>query len=278
MITLRERWAVWGRAGRRSARRWLLTGVTRGLNRLRPLAPPSVWFVLVALRSAAGSGPLLTRPHARRALVLAPHPDDETIGCGGCVALLADAGADVRVLVASAGEASVGDASAASTGAARAEELGVACGILGATVEGVLSLPDGGLSGHEEAVTAAVDAVVARFRPDVVFAPWPLDEHPDHRAVCRALAACPSLERPTEIWCYEVWAALVPNRLVDISSSWERKRRALKAHVSAGASFDPTAHLALNRWRSIAGLGGVGQAEAYLVLTPDELRRLIRGL
>jgi len=253
--------------------------ITAVFDRLRPVAPPAVWFSFVALRSAAGKGPLFTRPSAKRALVLAPHPDDETIGCGGCVALLAEDGAEVRVLASSAGEASTArpSRSTRTTAQERTSALYAACSTLGATVEGILPLPDGDLTNHEEAITGPIDAVLARFRPDIVFVPWPLDDHPDHVAVCRALAACNALQASTAIWCYEVWSALTPNRLVDISPWWGRKYDALQAYSRSAGSSDLTAHLALNRWRSIVGLGGVGQVEAFLVLSTDEFRLLVSG-
>jgi LmbE family N-acetylglucosaminyl deacetylase len=268
-----------GRKTRAAARRALLSATVSALDRLRPVAPPAVWFSLVAMRSAVGTGPVLTRPQARRALVLAPHPDDETIGVGGSVALLADAGADVRVLTASCGEASVANPAmaAAATAAARAGELACACAILGASLIDVLGLPDGDLGHHQAALTASINTVLVDFRPDIVFVPWPLDDHPDHVAVCRALAAAVALPVVSEVWCYEVWTALPPNRMVDISAWWDRKRDALRAHHSAGASFDPTAHLALSRWRSIAALSGAGHAEAFMVLRPDQFRQLVEG-
>jgi len=258
----------------------LLSLTTKVLARLRPVAPPAVWFALVAFRSAAGSGPLLTRPRAKRALVLAPHPDDETIGCGGCVALLVEDGTEVQVLLASSGEASVADPSlsAEATALARTQEFDAACSILGARVARVLKFPDGELTAHQEEMTASVDVILSSFRPDIVFVPWPLDDHPDHRAVCRALAGCHNLRSTSEIWCYEVWSALTPNRVIDVSPWWDQKVKALSAHSSAAVAFDTSAHLALNRWRSIAGLGGGGHAEAYLVLGPDQFHRLVADL
>jgi LmbE family N-acetylglucosaminyl deacetylase len=267
------------RTGRVWARRMLLSGLTTFVDRLRPLTPPAAWSSLLALRSAAGRGPVFTRPAADRALVLAPHPDDETIGCGGCVALLAEEGTDVRVLAASSGEASTASPSrsARKTAQSRASDLEAACSILGATVEDVLALPDGDLSNHEDAIALSIGNVLARFRPDVVFVPWPLDDHPDHLAVCRALAASTGLQASTKIWCYEVWSALTPNRMVDISPWWDQKNAALQAHAKSAGSSDLTAHLALNRWRSIVGLSGVGQVEAYLVLSPKEFCRLVEA-
>ena len=255
----------------------LLSVLTAFLDRVRPVAPPAVWSSLIALRSAIGRGPLFTRPSADRALVLAAHPDDETIGCGGCIALLAKEGTEVRVLAASSGEANTArpSKSARATALTRASDLEAACSILGATVEGILGFPDGNLTNHQDALTASIDDVLARFRPDIVFVPWPLDDHPDHLAVCRALASCTGLQAPTKIWCYEVWSALIPNRLVDISPWWDQKNAALQAHTNAAGLTDLTAHLALNRWRSIVGLSGVGQVEAYLVLSPEEFRRLV---
>jgi LmbE family N-acetylglucosaminyl deacetylase len=256
-------------------RRVIVRAVVRVLNRLRPIASPTVWFTLSALVSAAGKGPLVTRPSADRVLVLAPHPDDETIGCGGCVALLAASGADVRVLSMSSGENRLpGGARAETEAFDRVRELKRACTILGATLAGALTLPDGELGRHQAAMTSAVDVLIRSFRPEIIFVPWLLDDHPDHRALSQALAACDSLSETSEIWCYEIWAALPPNRLVDVSPWWETKEKALASHESGFRTFDLSAHLALGRWRAIAGLGGHGYAEAYQVLSPVDFREL----
>jgi N-acetylglucosamine malate deacetylase 1 len=258
-------------------RRVIVRAVVRAMNRLRPIAPPTVWFTLSALVSAAGNGPLVTRPSADRVLVLAPHPDDETIGCGGCIALLAASGADVRVLSLSSGESRLpGSARAEAEPFDRVNELERACTILGATLEGALTLPDGELNRHQSVITSAVDNLIRSFRPEIIFVPWLLDGHSDHRALGQALAACHSLSETSEIWCYEIWTALPPNRLVDVSAWWETKERALASHVSGFRSFDLSAHLALGRWRAIAGLSGHGYAEAYQVLSPVDFRELSR--
>jgi LmbE family N-acetylglucosaminyl deacetylase len=65
--------------------------------------------------------------------------------------------------------------------------------------------------------------------------------------------------------------------MVDISPWWDQKNAALQAHAKSAGSSDLTAHLALNRWRSIVGLSGVGQVEAYLVLSPKEFCRLVEA-
>jgi N-acetylglucosamine malate deacetylase 1 len=259
-------------------RRLIVRAVVRALNRLRPIAPPTLWFTLSALVSAAGKGPVVTRPWADRVLVLAPHPDDETIGCGGCIALLAASGADVRVLSLSSGENLLsGVAPVEAEPFDRVAELERACTILGATLAGALTLPDGELGRHQPAVTSAVDTLIRAFRPEIIFVPWLLDDHPDHRALSQAVAACPGLTDTSEIWCYEVWAALPPNRIVDVSPWWEKKQAALASHESGFRSFDLSAHLALGRWRAIAGLSGHGFAEAYLVLSPTHFRDLAKG-
>jgi N-acetylglucosamine malate deacetylase 1 len=256
------------------ARRVIVRAVVRALNRLRPIAPPTLWFTLSAAVSAAGKGPLVTRPCADRVLVLAPHPDDETIGGGGCIALLAASGTDVRVLSLSSGESPLPGTRNGAESSARVRELERACTILGATVEGALTLPDGELGRHQSAITSAVDTLVRSFRPEIIFVPWLLDEHPDHRALSQAVAACDNLSEIREIWCYEVWAALPPNRIVDVSPWWEKKQKALASHESGFRSFDLSAHLALGRWRAIAGLSGHGYAEAYQVLSPGDFRAL----
>ena len=78
-----------------------------------------------------------------------------------------------------------------------------------------------------------------------------------------------------DVWAYEVWGALTPNRIVDVTSAWPTKEAALRCHAGSDA-FDLDSHLALGRWRSIFGLSGKGYAEAFLALEASEFAQLVR--
>ena len=75
----------------------------RLVARAKPLVPERARQILSTLRSFAGDGPIVGTPAFRRVLAVAAHPDDETVGCGGLLALLADAGAVVDVCFATDG-------------------------------------------------------------------------------------------------------------------------------------------------------------------------------
>ena len=130
----------------------------------------------------------------RRAVVVAPHPDDETLAVGGLIALLLAGGARVVLVAATDGEASHPASTAATPDrlrAVRAAETEQALGALGpGHVEQVrLRLPDGALSAHEAALGAAL---AGRLHPgDWCVAPFEDDGHPDHDVAGRvARAAC----------------------------------------------------------------------------------------
>ena len=262
-------------AGSPRIRRRLLSWATRLMAAVRPLTPPSALGLILTARSLVGSGPVVSFPAARRALVLAPHPDDETIGCGGTAALLVGGGATVTVVIASSGEMSVavgGDA--LEVARRRREEAAAACGLLGTSQPIFLGLPDGGLMANRAMLSSRIRQLLLDRRPTVVFAPWPLDAHPDHIAVAAALAD--ALDgSDLEVWGYEVWGALTPNRIVDVTSVWPIKEAALRCHAGSDA-FDLDSHLALGRWRSIFGLSGKGYAEAFLALEASEFAQLVR--
>lgn len=251
--------------------------VPRSLVRLAARAkrhvPEPAWPLLLSLRSVAGGGPLVAPPGAQRALVLAPHPDDESVGCGGTVATLVDAGAAVTVAFATDGERTVGSTETEPvTGAARRAEADVACALLGATPR-FLGLGDGRLAQHLDALAADVAALAAELEPEVVLCPWPLDGHPDHAAVARAVAAAArrapgSFPAGTEVWGYETWTPLPATRLVDVTAVIGLKEEALAAHATAHQAFDVRAMVGLNRYRSVHGLMGRGYAEAFLT-TPS---------
>jgi N-acetylglucosamine malate deacetylase 1 len=265
------------RSGRGLVHRRLNRAATGAIARIRPVAPPPVRSAVLYARSVAGSGPVVLRPQVERALVVAPHPDDETIGCGGTLAGLAARRSEVRCVLATAGEASVAEREAGRAGTARTRRSKAedACRVLGLAPPRFLDLPDGALDGQREALSTCIGELVADFDPQAIFAPWPLDDHPDHQAVAPALAAVP-LATSVEVWMYEVWSTLPANRIVDISDRWDAKVQALRCHEHGHRSADLSAHLALARWRSLFGLDGQGYAEAFLVTDPEGLRDLVR--
>lgn len=251
--------------------------IVRAVARAKPLVPERAWPVLLSARSLLGDGPIVGQPSFRRALVLAPHPDDESVGCGGLIALLADAGATVTVLVATDGEATRGAAAAGPTVASRRrDEARAACRALGAEEPRFAGLPDGRLAEHLPELTAAVARAAGELRPDVVLVPWFGDGHPDHRALSEAVADA-HLDHPAvEIWGCETWTPLPANRIVDVTRVIERKRSAIEAHETAHLAFDVSAVIGLNRYRSLHGLMGRGYAEAFLAATPGGYASLLR--
>ncbi len=214
-------------------------------------------------------------PEWSRVLILAAHPDDESVGAAGTLALLCDAGAVVTAVLATDGEATRGSAGdPATTGALRREEARAACRILGVGDVRHLGLADGGLPGSVDALASSISSVVAEVEPEVVLLPWWLDDHPDHQALSSALAVA-DVSGSLEVWGYETWTPLPANRLVDITQVLDRKRRALAEHRTAHLAFDVSAALGLNRWRSIHGLMGVGHAEAFVAAPLAEYRELV---
>jgi LmbE family N-acetylglucosaminyl deacetylase len=134
-------------------------------------------------------------------LVVAAHPDDEVLGVGGIMGRLAAAGARLRVVAVTDGEASHPGDGAAGLAARRAAERAAALCHLGAQSAEVirLQLPDTGVAQHETGLAGRLGRLAAGF--DTCLAPWDGDAHPDHEAAGRAArAAVPGT------LCYPVWA------------------------------------------------------------------------
>jgi N-acetylglucosamine malate deacetylase 1 len=249
--------------------------VMRMLARGKPFVPDALWPMLNTVASSLGSGPLVGTPPLRRVLALCAHPDDEAIGCAGTLALLAASGAKIAMVYATRGDATRGSALPADEiGRRREAEARKACEILGLPAPRFLAFADGTLGGQLDGLSEAIGRVVGDFKPDAIFVPWLLDGHSDHRAMSLALTRLDPLPS-VEVWAFEWWSALPPNRLVDISEVYEKKAAAVAAHETAHLAFDVAAALALSRWRSLHGLHGKGHAEAFLAAPHAEYRKLV---
>jgi LmbE family N-acetylglucosaminyl deacetylase len=143
-------------------------------------------------------------------VVVAPHPDDETLGFGATAALLAQRGIDVQVVSVSDGGAAYGDHSPFNRfrlERIRSAELGKAARILGIGEPISLALPDGELAGHEGSLADLLIGILDAGPPGTWCATtWRGDGHPDHEAVGRAAAtavhrtAAVLLEYPVWMW------------------------------------------------------------------------------
>jgi LmbE family N-acetylglucosaminyl deacetylase len=137
-------------------------------------------------------------------VVVAAHPDDEVLGVGGTVAILAAAGVRVRLVAVTDGEASHPGADPAVLARIRAAESAAALDLLGASgIEVVrLRFPDTGLAACEEQLSAVLREQCAGF--GVCLAPWEADAHADHEAAGRAARRAGRLTG-AQVLTYPVW-------------------------------------------------------------------------
>ncbi len=151
-----------------------------------------------------------------RVIVVAPHPDDEALGCGGLLALLADVNQPARVIVMTDGSRSHPDSvshPAARLAALRGAESLAALAVLGypATAVTFMDFEDGGLPA--EGTPAFLDAtsrlkdLIVDHVPDTIVVPWRRDPHGDHQSTWRICWAAASELSIQFRWLeYPIWA------------------------------------------------------------------------
>ncbi|USJ00475.1 PIG-L family deacetylase [Xanthomonas prunicola] len=147
--------------------------------------------------------------HARRVVVVSPHPDDEVLGCGGLLAMAIDSGREVLIVSVTDGEAAYPDEDAwppTRLAAARREELRHALSCLGVDPEHVVRLDMG--DGQVRAGVIALGArLVDLLKPsDAVLVTYARDGHPDHEACAdaatRAVASCAARLIQFPVWAW----------------------------------------------------------------------------
>lgn len=130
-------------------------------------------------------------PASSRAVVVAPHPDDEVLGAGGLLAQLAHLGRDILLIAVTDGSASHPDSTRWTPerlAATRPRETAHALRILGVKRARIVrgTFPDGAVAEHENGL---IDYLLSHLDGnDVVLSTWRRDGHPDHESVGRASA------------------------------------------------------------------------------------------
>ena len=236
-----------------------------------PTFPRSGVVSLVERVLLACARPIDVACTGRPYLVVAPHPDDETLGCGATIARARHAGIPVHVVLVTDGS---GHPPAfpdrALLVSLRRDETLAACGILGVPASHVvfLGFPDGQATAHAGRVAERLAELIGRIDPERVFGPSELDNHADHRAVAAALKG---LARRGEvrggIYCYPVWfwyprfllrafcrGDFLRLRRTLAGPYLDLKKQAIAKHASQAGCLDP----------------------ANAILMPEFLRRFLR--
>jgi N-acetylglucosamine malate deacetylase 1 len=189
------------------------------------------------------------------AVVIAPHPDDESIGCGGAICRHSDAGDRVTAVFLTSGELGLKHVPREAAWETREAEAKAAGKILGIADIHFLRQPDWMLAEVIGPAAKALAEILASENPQLIYVPHPREWHPDHKAagdiLKQSLGMC-ALSVP-EIRGYEVWTPLSEYSVViDISAAMPRKLQAIRCHVSQLADFD-YAHAAqsLNAYRGV---------------------------
>ena len=263
---------------------WILRWLVRRL-----LPTRTRQFLEYVTCSVADATPpnLVSVPRVRSVLVLAPHPDDDVIGCGGTLHHHVRSGASVTVVYMTDGrlgdlrlqeDALQGDERQAlqrELVRVRRAEARAAADVLGLGELVFLDYPDGELQRSGRTV-GRMRAVLEQYRPDVIYLPFPADRHPDHVETARIFSAAVG-EAPDgcQVYAYEVWSPLYPNCMVDISDVAEVKRQALLQFATQVADNDFIHSIfGLNAYRAAFHLKSRGYAEAFFRCSPCEFRRL----
>lgn len=168
-----------------------------------------------------------------RVAVISPHPDDESVGCGGTIRRHSLNGDDVTVLFLSSGEQGGHTAAPETVGPMREREARTACGILGVAAVDFWRLPDGRLRATSDVVSRLADHF-SRTTPDRVYVTHSSESHADHRAAARlARGAADRLRRRPEVLGFEIWTPIDRiDEIVDITETIDDKIRAVRAHQS----------------------------------------------
>jgi len=218
----------------------------------------------------------------RKILVIAAHPDDEVLGCGGTIAKLASEGAEVQVLFLADGvSARESDLANDELVTRRAAARG-ACGLLGVQKVSFKDFPDNRMDTIALLdVAKVIEVEIASFAPDTIFTHHAGDLNIDHRRIheatvvaCRPQRGFPvktlllfEVPSSTEWQLPDTAAVFAPNWFVDISTTLEKKMAALDIYKDEmrdwphPRSMRAIEHLA--HWRGACV--GVDAAEAFML-------------
>lgn len=215
-----------------------------------------------------------------KVLVIAAHPDDDVIGCGGAIAAHVKSGHTVSVLYLTSGERGCPGLGPEESAKIREAEAKASNEILGSEIIDFWHLPDGKLAYTEE-LRDRLAFEIQLFGPDVLYVTHEKESHQDHRIAYRLVKEAVKLleNHNIEVLLTEVWTPQQrTDRVLCLAGIIDKKMEAIRAHKSQveRGHFDEAA-LSLARYRGIMQ-GRCEHAEVFCRLREGEGMRITVGL
>jgi LmbE family N-acetylglucosaminyl deacetylase len=243
--------------------------------------------------TGGGRPGLVTTFNEKVVMVLAPHPDDEALGCGGSLLQHSAAGSQIIIVHLTDGrlgdgrlaQLDVSDRAAAQNSLIELRRLeALACAKeLRATTCLFLDAEDGALS-PDPALVQQVANLLNQYQPNLVYLPFAWDSHEDHwqtnRIACATLALLPQhLQARLLIRAYEVWSPLPANRIVDISADVEGKAQLIAHYASQLIDTNYLKFiLNLNAYRALMLPQRGGYAEAFFECNTSHYVEMVKRM
>jgi LmbE family N-acetylglucosaminyl deacetylase len=226
---------------------------------------------------------VLTLPTHAKILLIAPHPDDEVLGCGGTLALLRQHGCEIKIVVITDGGAGDPLGYSPDVRQTRQQESIAAMRLMGIEDVVFLNAPDGAYQ-HTPEISDKLADILKTYQANWILFPSVLDYHRDHVAISLTIM---ELWQQTgcreKLLCYETWATVPATNLVDISPVFELKMQAIQCYALPLQYGDY-----LNACKGMATYRGLyfmdtqtripKYAEAFLEITPQTWQSLFQHL
>ena len=204
----------------------------------------------------------------KKVLVIAPHQDDESIGCGGTLAKHTKAGGRLEIAFCTSG------------GEKRMYEAKDAAKILGSRINHFLQFDIRSLYRNTSQLAERFTELFNRVKPEIVFLPFMIDNHQDHVAISKAFAkAYKNKAINCFVYAYSVWTTLIPNIIVDISEQWETKKQAIECYKTqlSGRDYITMASSISKYWSVVKGKN-TQYCEAFFKATSSEYVSLVKKI
>ncbi len=215
---------------------------------------------------------IIKKPKGRNILILAPHMDDEIIGCGGVVQKHKSDGDNITVIYFTAGDKGNKDfQSDSDLSKIRKSEIMASNDLLGIKNAYFLDFPDG-TDDFWDTKKEYLESIFNSINPDLVYLPPYFDLHLDHRKVNWLFKNTLGKSYKGTLCVYEVWTPINPNIVINITAQIENKLKAINLCKSQINSLDYNELIkSLNSYRSKFAMSPlVKYAEAFYMISAQE--------